>query len=66
MPTGDTILIFLSALLQAYVAWKVGQTHKAVVQTEMNTNSLVSTLVASTDAEAMARGLKQGREETKP
>ncbi len=70
MPSTDTILIFLSAVINAYVAWRINETHKIVLETkaislatEINTNSMKDALVKSTGESAHAAGLEQGREE---
>ena len=61
----DTIANIVSAVaavIAAVVAWRA---HRAINKVEVATNSMKDALVASTEKEALARGIKAGIQEEK-
>lgn len=60
MPTLGEVAQFITALVLALTYWQSYRNGKKIEQVHLATNSMKDALVATTDKEAFARGVKSG------
>jgi len=65
VPSGDTIALFVIAVVNALTAYASWRTHQNMKTLEVNTNSIKDALVKTTRESAQATGEAKGRADQK-